>query len=84
MLIRFLDNDGLSPDQINEIKDDVEYYIAENSDEHFVEPEDIYTALEEHLKESGVSSFFQPRHGCGSILRKRKKLCGNDLKRSLG
>ena len=55
MLIRFLDNDGLSPDQINELKDDIEYYIQENGDENFVEPDDIYTALEEQLKESGVS-----------------------------
>lgn len=55
MLIRFLDNDELSPEQVNELRDDIEYYISQCGEPELAEVDDIYDELENQLRESGVS-----------------------------
>ncbi|XP_017085363.2 CCR4-NOT transcription complex subunit 3 isoform X2 [Drosophila eugracilis] len=41
-LLRLLDNDGVEADQVNKIKDDVEYYIDSSQEPDFEENEFIY------------------------------------------
>lgn len=41
-LLRLLDNDGVEAEQVNKIKDDVEYYIDSSQDPDFEENEFIY------------------------------------------
>ena len=45
LMLRLLDNDNLSYDDINSIRDDVEYYLQSNQDADFQEDETIYDAL---------------------------------------
>jgi CCR4-NOT transcription complex subunit 3 len=45
LMLRLLDNDNLSYDDVNSIKDDVEYYLQSNQDADFQEDETIYDAL---------------------------------------
>lgn len=43
--LRMLDNDTITPDNIDEIKDVVEHYIENNQEADFVEDEEIYTSI---------------------------------------
>jgi hypothetical protein len=54
MLIRFLDNDTLEPDQINDLKDDIEYYISQSKETELPEIDYIYDELEQQIREAGV------------------------------
>lgn len=45
LMLRLLDNDNLTYDDINSIRDDVDYYIQSNQDPDFQEDETIYDAL---------------------------------------
>ena len=74
MLIRFLDNDTLEVDQINELKDDIEYYISQVKDVEMAEIDYIYDEIEQQIREAGVrlrrrthrfpSLFFLRHRGC--------------------
>ncbi|BFI24139.1 CCR4-NOT transcription complex subunit 3 [Marchantia polymorpha subsp. ruderalis] len=47
LLLRLLDNDELSPEQVNDVKDFVQDYVERNQDdfEEFAEPDDLYQSL---------------------------------------
>lgn len=47
LILRLLDNGGLSPDQVNEVKDFVEDYIERNQEdfEEFLDVDEIYQSL---------------------------------------
>lgn len=45
MVMRLLDNDNLSTEDVNTLKDDVEYYTASNEDPDFQEDDTIYDVL---------------------------------------
>eukprot|EP00960_Hanusia_phi_P065291 766054-Hanusia_phi.AAC.6 len=45
LMLRLLDNDNLTYEDINSIRDDVDYYIQSNQDPDFQEDETIYDAL---------------------------------------
>ncbi|KAJ1482136.1 Not1 N-terminal domain, CCR4-Not complex component-domain-containing protein, partial [Baffinella frigidus] len=49
MVMRLLDNDNLSTEDVNTLKDDVEYYTASNEDPDFYKDDDVeyYTASNE-------------------------------------
>eukprot|EP00250_Pteridium_aquilinum_P011470 c20093_g1_i1 orf=171-2777(-) len=46
-ILRLLDNDGVSPDQVNDVKDLVEDYVERNQDdfEEFSEVDEIYSSI---------------------------------------
>ncbi|QPG75716.1 hypothetical protein FOA43_003075 [Brettanomyces nanus] len=44
-VMRHLMNDKLQVDQINEIRDDIEYYVESNDDPNFIEDNDFYEEL---------------------------------------
>eukprot|EP01114_Cavostelium_apophysatum_P010430 TRINITY_DN2411_c0_g1_i1.p1 TRINITY_DN2411_c0_g1~~TRINITY_DN2411_c0_g1_i1.p1 ORF type:complete len:716 (-),score=167.89 TRINITY_DN2411_c0_g1_i1:76-2223(-) len=44
-VLRNLENDSITVDQTNEIKDTVEYYVDSNSDPEFIEDDAVYDAL---------------------------------------
>ncbi|ODV86171.1 hypothetical protein CANARDRAFT_27433 [[Candida] arabinofermentans NRRL YB-2248] len=44
-ILRLLENDSLEVDLINEIRDDIEYYVDSNQDDHFIEDDTFYDAL---------------------------------------
>ena len=46
LMLRLLDNDNLTTEDVNSIKDDFEYYITSNQDPDFQEDETIYDALD--------------------------------------
>lgn len=45
-ILRNLENDNLEPELIDEIKDDLEYYVENNQEEDYVEYDDFYDMLE--------------------------------------
>lgn len=45
LTLRLLENDQLSVDQINNIKDDIQYFVESNAEEEFEEDEGIYDEL---------------------------------------
>ncbi|TIB66708.1 hypothetical protein E3Q06_04378 [Wallemia mellicola] len=45
LTMRLLENDQLSVDQINNIKDDIQYFVESNGEEEFEEDEGIYDEL---------------------------------------
>ncbi|KAH9563806.1 hypothetical protein CY35_05G144400 [Sphagnum magellanicum] len=47
LMLRLLDNDGLSPEQVNDVKDFVEDYVERNQDnfEEFADVDEIYQSL---------------------------------------
>ncbi|CAI6012044.1 unnamed protein product [Closterium sp. NIES-65] len=47
MILRLMDNDELSPEQVTDVKDLVEDYVERNQDdfEEFCEPDDLYESL---------------------------------------
>lgn len=51
-LLRFMENDKYEPDEVNSIKDDVEYYIEANQDPDFVPDETLYDQFEDLTNES--------------------------------
>ncbi|KAH3663558.1 hypothetical protein OGAPHI_004959 [Ogataea philodendri] len=44
-ILRLLENDNLDVDQINDIKEDIEYYVQSNQDDTFVEDDTFYDEL---------------------------------------
>ncbi|KAJ1920045.1 general negative regulator of transcription subunit 5 [Mycoemilia scoparia] len=42
---RLIENESLSPEEVNEIKEDISYYVDENEEDFFVEDEGIYDDL---------------------------------------
>ncbi|KAK4531223.1 hypothetical protein CCYA_CCYA07G2080 [Cyanidiococcus yangmingshanensis] len=44
-ILRALDNDAVECDEVNEIRESVEYYVDANTEDDFVEDEGIYEAL---------------------------------------
>lgn len=45
-LLRLMENDKVGPDEVNGIKDDVEYYVEANQEPDFVPDEDLYEQFE--------------------------------------
>lgn len=45
-LLRLMENDKYGPEQVNEIKDDVEYYVESNQDPDFIPDENLYDQFE--------------------------------------
>lgn len=45
-ILRNLENDRLDPQKVDDIKDDIEYYVENNQEEDYVEYDDFYDALE--------------------------------------
>lgn len=52
LILRNLENENLDPDRIDEIKDDLEYYVENNQDEDYVEYDDFYDQL--NMEESSL------------------------------
>jgi len=52
---RLLDNDKLVPEEVDEIKEDVEYYVTENTDDDFMNDDEIYETLELEAKIAALS-----------------------------
>lgn len=44
-ILRHLENDNLDVDQINDIRDDIEYYVESNQDPNFIEDDTFYDVL---------------------------------------
>lgn len=44
-ILRHLENDNIEVEQINEIREDIEYYVESNQDDHFVEDDTFYDPL---------------------------------------
>lgn len=44
-ILRHLENDNLDVEQINDIREDIEYYVESNEDPNFVEDDTFYEAL---------------------------------------
>lgn len=45
-ILRNIENENLDPERIDDIKDDLEYYVENNQDEDYVEYDDFYDQLE--------------------------------------
>lgn len=45
LILRMLENGNLSPDIVNNIQDDIRYYVESNADPDFAEDEEIYDEL---------------------------------------
>ncbi|XP_046379033.1 CCR4-NOT transcription complex subunit 3-like isoform X1 [Haliotis rufescens] len=58
MVMRMVDNDAITPDQIKKIKDDVEYYVESNQEPDFEENMFVYDDLD--LEEIGENGALQP------------------------
>ena len=60
LTMRLLENDQLTVDQINNIKDDIQYFVESNNEEEFEEDEGIYDELnldeEEQMYGMGISN----------------------------
>lgn len=57
IILRMLENGTISPDSVNTIQDDVQYYVESNQDVDFAEDDEIYNELnldEEDAEESYV------------------------------
>lgn len=69
-LLRMLDNDGVEVEQIQRIKDDVEYYIESSQEPDFEENEYIYDDIigldEVELSGTGIPSVTDSNETCGS------------------
>lgn len=48
LILRLLDNNSVTVEQVNQIKDDINYYIDENHDDDFQDDDEIYQEL--HLE----------------------------------
>lgn len=46
MILQGLENDNLDPDRIEDIKDDLEYYVDNNMEDDYVEYDDFYEQLD--------------------------------------
>ena len=44
-ILRRLENEEISPEQVDEIKDGVEYYLEDNQEPDFLEDEELYETL---------------------------------------
>lgn len=51
LILRLLDNNSVTVDQVNMIKDDINYYIDENHDDDFQDDDEIYAEL--NLEDQG-------------------------------
>jgi CCR4-NOT transcription complex subunit 3 len=51
LILRLLDNNSVTVEQVNQIKDDINYYIDENHDDDFQDDDEIYAEL--NLEEMG-------------------------------
>lgn len=45
-ILRSIENENLDPEKLDQIKDDLEYYVENNQDEDYVEYDDFYDQLE--------------------------------------
>jgi CCR4-NOT transcription complex subunit 3 len=54
-IIRLLDNDKLTAEEVDDIKEDVEYYVNENDDDDFMFDDETYEVLELDAKISALS-----------------------------
>mmetsp|Transcript_6052 Transcript_6052/g.7397 ORF Transcript_6052/g.7397 Transcript_6052/m.7397 type:complete len:603 (-) Transcript_6052:9041-10849(-) len=45
-ILRNIENENLDPERVDDIKDDLEYYVENNQDEDYVEYDDFYEQLE--------------------------------------
>ena len=45
-ILRSIENENLEPDRLDEIKDDLEYYVENNQEDDYVEYDDFYDQLE--------------------------------------
>jgi len=52
LALRLLANEELDPENVNEIKDDINYYIESNQDDGFIEDESIYDNLDLNSNEA--------------------------------
>ena len=62
IILRKLDNDELSPEDVGNIKDDLEYYIESNQDPDFAENEYLYDDLDLEEQEDDHSSIAVSEH----------------------
>ncbi|RKP25855.1 Not1 N-terminal domain, CCR4-Not complex component-domain-containing protein, partial [Syncephalis pseudoplumigaleata] len=67
LILRLLENGNISSEQVQRIRDDVEYYVENNQDPDFAEDEEIYDELnleaEEELYTVGMGEEPQSSHG---------------------
>ncbi|KAI8058433.1 Not1 N-terminal domain, CCR4-Not complex component-domain-containing protein [Syncephalis plumigaleata] len=67
LILRLLENGNVTSDQVQRIRDDVEYYAENNQDPDFAEDEEIYDELnleaEEELYAIGMNEDLQSSHG---------------------
>lgn len=56
IIVRMLDNKSIAPERVEEIKDDVEYYVSDCTEPEFYNDPDIYDALEIDIKPQTKSS----------------------------
>lgn len=65
LALRLLANEELDPEKVNDIKEDINYYVESNQDEGFVEDESIYDNLDLQTNEAiahEVSQSFAQRN----------------------
>ena len=55
-VIRLLENGSLDPDEVNAIKDSVDYYVQENQDDDFMNDDEIYEELDLESKLKAISA----------------------------
>lgn len=75
-ILRLLDNEELSPDEINNVKDLVEDYLERNQDdfEEFSDVDEMYEELGRHPSDIGygfLSTLFQDSPSKGPLLMTR-------------
>lgn len=63
MALRMLENEQISPEKIQNIKDDVDYYIEGNKNEDFVENEEIYEDLNLPDSQDDLSDYEEREKG---------------------
>lgn len=55
IILRMLENGTISPDSVNSVQDDIQYYVESNQDAEFAEDEEIYAELNLDEDEDGES-----------------------------
>lgn len=58
IILRMLENGNISPDSVNNIQDDIRYYVESNQDVDFAEDEEIYDELNLDYEEEGDGESF--------------------------
>lgn len=55
IILRMLENGTISPDSVNSVQDDIQYYVESNQDAEFAEDEEIYAELNLDEDDDGES-----------------------------